>query len=518
MNQKLIASGVELVLDGITDKNWRTDPNFKETPERVARAFAEILSGMENSKEQIDQVLAKSFPTHYGNMIFSSGIETISMCPHHLLIVKYKITIAYIPVKGIEVIGASKLARIAEILSARPVLQEQLTYDIDTILSKKIQPLGIAVIVSGQHQCYDKDTEVLTDAGWKLFKNLGPYDKVAQVDQESMELSFARPSNHISYKYQGEMIQIKTKGYDLLITPNHRVLCESEWKFYTYKKFSKVVLAEELDKENHRLCLPKAPTSGKLDGQRIGSIYGISGDHFCEFMGWYIADGSCNYRNGRKSVCITKSKARGDERDYLIAFLKRANISFRTYENEKNIAIKGDFLQKVFPLLYELGKSRDKFVPRIIKQTTQHQIYLFLEAYERCDGHTYENARVHFASESTQLISDIQELLLYVGLCGTVQYTEKRMETRNPYVLVTKDKISKVPYSGKVYCVTVPTGFLLVRRNGCTAISGNCMQVRGVKQSSATFETSSMSGVFRSQPETRAEFFSLLNNSKKDLL
>jgi len=153
MNQKLIASGIERVLDGITDKNWRTDPNFKETPERVARAFAEILSGMENPKEQIDHVLSKSFPTHYGNMIFSSGIETISMCPHHLLIVKYKITIAYIPVKGIEVIGASKLARIAEILSARPVLQEQLTYDIDATLSKKIQPLGIAVIVSGQHQC-----------------------------------------------------------------------------------------------------------------------------------------------------------------------------------------------------------------------------------------------------------------------------------------------------------------------------------------------------------------------------
>ncbi len=153
MNQQLITSGMELVLDGITGKNWRKDPNFKETPERVARAFTEMLSGMENTGEQIDKVLEKTFPTHYSDMIFSSGIDTISMCPHHLLIVKYKITIAYVPSKGMNVIGASKLARMAEILSARPVLQEQLTHDIKTALSKRIEPLGVAVIVSGCHQC-----------------------------------------------------------------------------------------------------------------------------------------------------------------------------------------------------------------------------------------------------------------------------------------------------------------------------------------------------------------------------
>lgn len=153
MKPELIRDGVSLILDGIAGIDWPLDPNFKETPERVTRAYQEILSGVDNTKGQVEKVLEKSFPSRYGNIIWSSGIRTISMCPHHLLPVVYNISIAYIPCEGGQVIGASKLARLAKVLSARPVLQEDLTSDIAEALEEKIHPLGTAVVLSGRHQC-----------------------------------------------------------------------------------------------------------------------------------------------------------------------------------------------------------------------------------------------------------------------------------------------------------------------------------------------------------------------------
>jgi GTP cyclohydrolase I len=156
MDKDLIEKGVCLILDGITEQgSWISNPNFKETPERVVRAYVEILSGMEKTSDQIQEVLGKSFPSEYNdNMIFSSDIRTVGMCPHHLMLVKYNITIAYIPDKNAGlVIGASKLARVASILSARPVLQEDLTSDIAWMLEEKIHPMGVAIVISGRHDC-----------------------------------------------------------------------------------------------------------------------------------------------------------------------------------------------------------------------------------------------------------------------------------------------------------------------------------------------------------------------------
>ena len=156
MYSELIVEGVRLILDGITEDlemDWRTDPNFTETPERVARAYQEILFGVDRTKEKVVRVLEKSFPSRYENIIFSSGIETVSMCPHHLMLVKYKIAVGYIPAKDGQVVGASKLARVATILSARPVLQEDLTSDISEALESRIHPMGVAVVISGCHDC-----------------------------------------------------------------------------------------------------------------------------------------------------------------------------------------------------------------------------------------------------------------------------------------------------------------------------------------------------------------------------
>lgn len=129
------------------------DPNFKETPARVSRMWAEMLLPQSVVLEKIQQVLSKAFPSDYTGIVLGKDIKTVSFCPHHMLPVEYTINVGYIPNEEKKlVLGVSKLARVAEVLSKRLVLQETLTSDIVTALSI-IEPMGIVVQITGRHSC-----------------------------------------------------------------------------------------------------------------------------------------------------------------------------------------------------------------------------------------------------------------------------------------------------------------------------------------------------------------------------
>ncbi len=145
-----IERGVRDILYGL--KVDIRDDNFFDTPKRVARAYREILEGiLPESEEELKNHLSKTFPSDSDQMITIKDVLCWSMCPHHLLPVKYNISIAYIP-KG-RVLGASKLPRLAILLAKRPVLQEQLSEDIAEFLRKHANPVGVAVYIVGEHLC-----------------------------------------------------------------------------------------------------------------------------------------------------------------------------------------------------------------------------------------------------------------------------------------------------------------------------------------------------------------------------
>ena len=150
-----VEKGVHYIFKGLQQEFGLdlSDENFKDTPKRIARAYREIFSGLKNTDEKINEVLSTSFPSEgYNSMIFCPDIVAYSMCPHHLLPVEYKVTIAYIPSNEGKVLGASKIPRIIDILSQRPVLQEKFTTDLIKTF-EKINPIGVAVVVSGIHYC-----------------------------------------------------------------------------------------------------------------------------------------------------------------------------------------------------------------------------------------------------------------------------------------------------------------------------------------------------------------------------
>jgi len=128
-----------------------TDDNFAETSGRAARAMLELLRPEREIRDEIDEMLSRTFQARYDEMVISKHNICFGMCPHHLLPVIYRISVAYLP--GTRVLGISKLSRLVQILSRRPVLQEDLTHELAEILHLRLETRGSAAYIEGLHLC-----------------------------------------------------------------------------------------------------------------------------------------------------------------------------------------------------------------------------------------------------------------------------------------------------------------------------------------------------------------------------
>jgi GTP cyclohydrolase I len=175
---KNIEKGVHYILKGLRNELGLDliDENLIDTPKRVARAYAEIFSGIRDTDKQIEEILASKFPSE-GNdeIIICKDVKVYSMCPHHLLPVEYTVHLGYLSDPNKYVIGVSKLARLAEILAKRPVLQERLTVDIGKTLDK-LEGGGSIVYIKGIHFCMrmrgikQQDSSIMTSYVSGVFK------------------------------------------------------------------------------------------------------------------------------------------------------------------------------------------------------------------------------------------------------------------------------------------------------------------------------------------------------------
>lgn len=119
-----------------------------ETPDRVARMYAELFSGL---KKDPREYLRKTFEVKHDEMVVQRNIDFSSMCEHHLLPFMGKAHIAYLP-SG-RVVGLSKLARVIEVISHRPQVQERMTEEIADLVMKELDARGVGVILEATHTC-----------------------------------------------------------------------------------------------------------------------------------------------------------------------------------------------------------------------------------------------------------------------------------------------------------------------------------------------------------------------------
>ena len=146
MDREKAIKAIEDLLDALGED--RSREGLKETPRRVADAFAEFVSGEGQSAQEH---LSKTFQSECGDIVIEKDIAFSSTCEHHLMPFFGKIAIAYIP-DG-RVVGLSKLARTVEVFSKRLQLQERLTSQIAEEIMRCLSPKGVMVVCEAEHTC-----------------------------------------------------------------------------------------------------------------------------------------------------------------------------------------------------------------------------------------------------------------------------------------------------------------------------------------------------------------------------
>lgn len=131
-------------------------PGLVETPDRVARMYAEVFEGMNYSNKQIAEMFNKTFeedfPSGSSDLIQVRDIEAFSYCEHHMaLMYDLKVSVAYLP-RG-KVLGLSKIARIVDMAARRLQLQERLGHDIAEIIILVTGSPDVAVSIEACHSC-----------------------------------------------------------------------------------------------------------------------------------------------------------------------------------------------------------------------------------------------------------------------------------------------------------------------------------------------------------------------------
>lgn len=343
--------------------------------------------------------------------------------------------------------------------------------------------------------CYDEKTEVLTDAGWKYFRDLTGKELFYSLNPDSWQVELLPSAGNVVKEYSGPMLHIRGAGVDLLTTPNHKHYVNTSWD----KRRSEWRLATSLElmQEQGRVTMKRncSPIPGELptwispweDSKFLAKDWLF-------FLGYYIADGHCVEGN---RVFISDGN-----RDNLMYLKKRIGDAFGPTKIVDSptcwqLVIRSPKLAKY---LEPLGHAHSKRIPSELWLLDHHLLADLYQGLMTGDG-TLKKKSNQYTTVSSTLADDVQRLLLHLGLSGSISsfdraprvfpsgqtsavsrtYTVSENLTRNePTVRIPSSKgfrtngLSWEEYTGKIYCVTLQKNHILyVRRNGKTVWSGN---------------------------------------------
>jgi DNA polymerase I-like protein with 3'-5' exonuclease and polymerase domains len=318
---------------------------------------------------------------------------------------------------------------------------------------------------SSEPNCFDADTEILTDTGWIKFPEITPASRVAQWDDGI--ITFTYPLNVIKQAYTGDLVVLKNQHIDMVCTAEHRCLLQNRRS----KKYSVVKAIDYLldAKQLHAGVygdMPKLDTSFLTTAQ-IQLLVATQADaHF--------RDGGIEFRFRKKR-----------KSDRLLRILKALNAKYTTGKRADKAysyrIYKSDLVTWIRSILTD-----KKIFGKWVLDFSYEQLRIFCNELFYWDGLVVR--RSNYAS-SIETNADWAQIAL--TLCG--YRAKKRIykygpdKTSNSYQL----DITHRDYSGtanvsksiipvknqEVYCVEVPSSYIVIRRNGCTAITGNCQNM-----------------------------------------
>ncbi|KWN78997.1 hypothetical protein WM24_28450 [Burkholderia ubonensis] len=333
---------------------------------------------------------------------------------------------------------------------------------------------------TGEMGCYSADTEVLTKSGWKPWPEVNMVDELATQDEDG-HFCYERPSAVVSYDCIEPMMHWSTPYVDLMVTSNHKMYVQDD---HARKPFHFREALECANKKWNVMRFAKPMVRGSED---------ISPE-FAELVGAYIADG-CVKSSSDRSIVFGNAPAHKEREWFRI--ISAAGYTPKKYG--RDVCINSAYLRRRFE---NMGKAHEKRVPSEIMNGQVEVQRAFLRGYLIGDGSTRLNNQTATTS-SEGLANDLQVIAAQIGIAASVcrrdrigeshqvnGYTctnrhsayEIRFSMRRPNATISPDNLARVPYCGKVYCATVSSHLLYVRRNGKPVWCGNTT-VRVVRQS-----------------------------------
>ena len=367
------------------------------------------------------------------------------------------------------------------------------------------------VVTNPPFSCYSSDTEVMTNHGWKLIKDVNiDKDIIMSLNPDNKHIEMVKAVDFISSPVNGELYHFHNENMDFCVTGNHRM--------YGYYKTSAkenkslpFINAEEV-KKSHLLPLSNfswqgvqekyfyLPETTQIEQYSRREIVvpekKIAMNDWLEFFGFYLADGC--YRDhintcGKRDYTVSIKQNRDNE-DYVLDLINRigftATISSGSSSSNANYCI---YSKQLWEYLSQFGRSEEKYIPRKYMELDKEQLAILLKGYMNGDSSKCVDGHIHFSSVSNKLMDNIQELLLKVyGLITQIhEYERKHSYDDNNgvcyHININLNRYhknfskygvpDKVSYNDNVYCLTLEKNHvMLVRHNGIIGWCGNCFR------------------------------------------
>lgn len=316
--------------------------------------------------------------------------------------------------------------------------------------------------------CMDPETECLTRRGWMRYTDLLPTDEVLQWDSERDLLSWTVPQHVHEYDFNGDMVQIKNRHTHQVLTPNHRVYA----KIRRHSRHPKPTAYEVIESRivdgrpgNWQVDLPMASFLEGAKDQDAALAY---------LVGWWLTDAWAH--RDANAICFSQSKPTTLRklRDALSVYgpseyVKKAKKD--AHADEHTFYLSGplaDLLRRDFP---ERKLTWDVLDWRIEARRALYEGLMDGDGSRRTDQHAEA-----FWSQEQERRDVFLALALSIGIrcyedpAKGVVYVNRKTRTTQ---VQDKQRTELLPYTGKVWCLTVPTGAFVVRRSGRPFITGN---------------------------------------------
>ena len=333
--------------------------------------------------------------------------------------------------------------------------------------------------------CYTEDTEILTNQGFKLFKNLEKDDLVAQYTEDG-NIEFVQPQRYIDETYEGPMYNFQNamNHVNITVTPNHRMVTQ------TGTGTLHIDFAKDLSNTKCRYFINAGLKQGMVD-------------HLTPFDKLMIAlqaDGRCKTcyeREGDKEKVqhiLEFQFAKQRKIDKLISICEEGGYKYKiTKPVSRQYADEDKWNAQTTVTVYISNQPYKEFINWV---NIEDKSYLwcreFISEVTNWDACVRTESRFKYDTTIEQNAKIVQTIAILAGYRTKFSiYRDNRSEKYHDVYtvnIVTKTNTTsgqavvrtRVDYKGHIYCVTVPSGMLVVRRDNQVVVSGNSGKISDV--------------------------------------